>query len=944
MANSRLSFVIAIKLLTENFNKGATAVKSQLMTMQRQFLALASAIGAGTIGFSGLVSKMVQTAKETSRATIALKNVTASTAEFADAQRWLIDLSKRYGVGINTLTTSFAKFKAAADISNMTMEDQRKIFESVARATVAFGLSSEDQKGVFMALQQMMSKNKVMAEELRLQLAERMPVAIQAMAKAAGVTVGELDTLMKQGKVLSSEVLPKFAEVLNSMIQAPDTDNLNKSLIDLQNTFTSLTKSLNVEGIFKGLVDGVNSMLQGLAENINIVFTAIKVGATAVLGKGLSSIMSGYAADYDRAVSAAVKAVEGGQRAINRVTKAKADYDLAVAERSKALAEQQAITVATSAEEQMRINARVAAANKAVKDKETAHFKACENQKKQAAKVSAAEQALAAQQGAQGWTRFSNILKFSIGNIAKTFGAFLKTNLYTAAFTLFAKLTKSVYDLAKAYIKLKSARDDAFKEIASASSAEAGKLDILRQNFEIGKAYHIRAAALEEINSLLGTEYKLATLTKEAYDEINKSLLERAKIALKQEQLNNAVRKKAENDARISQLAEKSASLKVGRIGPFAFNYGGLTRNETAEYKQLLEENKGIDDWINANYGKGLSITSEASRTPSRNVSAVEMEDNKEEKELERKALEYAMQETPDEDKIPINLKRRVAALMAVSSVLSRQRDKSGDWKMSDLEIKQADLAFEEDKLAELRGLMEEYGIDLGSALSEGMAKTTNLKQAINFQDAQDSLAEFQKQMRENSLSTLESGLDGLTGALGRLKEALDEDASGWEKTMAIIGAFGAMAEGVIGVIEGIAQAKEIAAQMEKAQAATKVQANAGEAASEVGKNIAKESGGWLALVTVPAAIAAILAAFSSIPKFAQGGIVGGNSTQGDKVLARLNSGEGVLTATGLESLHDASNPRNRRNIHVTGVLRGRGRDLVAVIEQEDHFTKRIGG
>lgn len=941
MANSRLSFVIAIKLLTENFNKGATAVKSQLMTMQRQFLALASAIGAGTIGFSGLVSKMVQTAKETSRATIALKNVTASTAEFADAQRWLIDLSKRYGVGINTLTTSFAKFKAAADISNMTMEDQRKIFESVARATVAFGLSSEDQKGVFMALQQMMSKNKVMAEELRLQLAERMPVAIQAMAKAAGVTVSELDTLMKQGKVLSSDVLPKFAEVLNSMIQAPDTDNLNKSLIDLQNTFTSLTKSLNVEGIFKGLVDGVNSMLQGLAENINIVFTAIKVGATAVLGKGLSSIMSGYAADYDRAVSAAVKAVEGGQRAINRVTKAKADYDLAVAERSKALAEQQAITVATSAEEQMRINARVAAANKAVKDKETAHFKACENQKKQAAKVSAAEQALAAQQGAQGWTRFSNILKFSIGNIAKTFGAFLKTNLYTAAFTLFAKLTKSVYDLAKAYIKLKSARDDAFKEIASASSAEAGKLDILRQNFEIGKAYHIRAAALEEINSLLGTEYKLATLTKEAYDEINKSLLERAKIALKQEQLNNAVRKKAENDARISQLAEKSTSLKVGRIGPFAFNYGGLTQNETAEYKQLLEENKGIDDWINANYGKGLNITSGVSRTPSRNVSAVEMEDNKEEKELERKALEYAMQETPDEDKIPIYLKRRVAAL-TIPSILSRQRDKSGDWEMSDLEIKQADLAFEEDKLAELRGLMEEYGIDLGSALSEGMAKTTNLKQAINFQDAQDSLAEFQKQMRENSLSTLESGLDGLTGALGRLKEALDEDASGWEKTMAIIGAFGAITEGVIGVIEGIAQAKEIAAQMEKAQAATKMQANAGEAASEVGKNIAKESGGWLALATVPAAIAAILAAFSSIPKFAQGGIVGGNSTQGDKVLARLNSGEGVLTATGLESLHDASNPRNRRNIHVTGVLRGRGRDLLAIIDREEIFKSRM--
>lgn len=161
---------------------------------------------------------------------------------------------------------------------------------------------------------------------------------------------------------------------------------------------------------------------------------------------------------------------------------------------------------------------------------------------------------------------------------------------------------------------------------------------------------------------------------------------------------------------------------------------------------------------------------------------------------------------------------------------------------------------------------------------------------------------------------------------------------------MAIWGVFSSVGEGVISMIESIAQAQEIAAQMEAAQSATKVQANAGEAASETGKKIAKESGGWVALAAVPAAIAAILAAFSSIPKFAKGGVVGGTSTQGDKVLARLNSGEGVLTATGLESLHDASNPRNRRNIRITGTLRGRGRDLLAVIEQEDHFTKRIGG
>lgn len=50
---------------------------------------------------------------------------------------------------------------------------------------------------------------------------------------------------------------------------------------------------------------------------------------------------------------------------------------------------------------------------------------------------------------------------------------------------------------------------------------------------------------------------------------------------------------------------------------------------------------------------------------------------------------------------------------------------------------------------------------------------------------------------------------------------------------------------------------------------------------------------GWM---QVPIAIASMLAAFASIPKFARGGIVPGNSYSGDKVLAGLNSGEMILT------------------------------------------------
>lgn len=43
------------------------------------------------------------------------------------------------------------------------------------------------------------------------------------------------------------------------------------------------------------------------------------------------------------------------------------------------------------------------------------------------------------------------------------------------------------------------------------------------------------------------------------------------------------------------------------------------------------------------------------------------------------------------------------------------------------------------------------------------------------------------------------------------------------------------------------------------------------------------------------AAVTALIASMAAIPKFAKGGIVGGNSYFGDKLLARVNSGELIL-------------------------------------------------
>ena len=77
------------------------------------------------------------------------------------------------------------------------------------------------------------------------------------------------------------------------------------------------------------------------------------------------------------------------------------------------------------------------------------------------------------------------------------------------------------------------------------------------------------------------------------------------------------------------------------------------------------------------------------------------------------------------------------------------------------------------------------------------------------------------------------------------------------------------------------------------------------------------------AIATVVATIASV---FSSLPKFADGGVVGGSSYFGDKLIARVNSGETILTnkmaGRALSMIEGGS------NVRVSGDVRLNGKDI----------------
>ena len=100
-------------------------------------------------------------------------------------------------------------------------------------------------------------------------------------------------------------------------------------------------------------------------------------------------------------------------------------------------------------------------------------------------------------------------------------------------------------------------------------------------------------------------------------------------------------------------------------------------------------------------------------------------------------------------------------------------------------------------------------------------------------------------------------------------------------------------------------------------------------------------------LAAIAAGIAAVVAAFAMISSFADGGIIGGNTTIGDMNLARVNKGEMILNGTQqkrLFSILDGASSSNSNNITSGNVkFEIKGSTLVGVLKNHNSKMSKIG-
>lgn len=230
-----------------------------------------SAIKAGTAIYS------FQTALEAYRKIMEVglkKEASQRAAQFVlgdegakRATEFVKNLADSSGVDQIETLSSFAKFSAGA--GDMNADQKESLFSNVIGTSRLMGLSTDEINGILKAFEQMASKGKIQAEELRGQLGDRMAGAFQLFARSLGMTTEELDKAMKDGKVLSKDVLPKVSAEMGRMIDK--AGGWEKIINSTQTQLGRLSNSWNnnLALMFDGSQEGLTDFTRSLTNLLN---------------------------------------------------------------------------------------------------------------------------------------------------------------------------------------------------------------------------------------------------------------------------------------------------------------------------------------------------------------------------------------------------------------------------------------------------------------------------------------------------------------------------------------------------------------------------------------------------------------------------------------------------------------------------------------------------
>ena len=263
----------------------------------------------GALGISAVGQKFLDANLAADKLQKSLNAVNGDAKKTESDLAFLKETAQRLGINLESSANGFVKLAAAAKGTALEGQATRDIFTGIGGAMAQLGLSSADTERAFVAIGQMMSKGTVSAEELKGQLGDVLPGALQMAARATGLTTQELGKLMETGGLLAEDFLPRFAAEVQKSFGgvAGEVKGLSNTIERVKNTWSELLAvigqggGLDILGAAAGAVNGVLVVLAttlgvvvngivGLAQSVGVVAGAFATWDFSHVSEGLSEI------------------------------------------------------------------------------------------------------------------------------------------------------------------------------------------------------------------------------------------------------------------------------------------------------------------------------------------------------------------------------------------------------------------------------------------------------------------------------------------------------------------------------------------------------------------------------------------------------------------------------------------------------------------------------
>ena len=259
-----------------------------IMAFLKPMLPMGMGIG-GMLGGGYAFRELIAAGREVMAMELKMKAVSGSSQEFARNMKFVRDMSQEMGLDLVTTGNAFANIVVTAK-EKMSPEAMQEMFKGFNKYYTAVHMTIDDQRLANLAIQQMFGKDKIQAQEARLQMGQRVTPFIKLLTEVAKEQMGSkfttFDDVMKRGLLDPSKMLPEVA----------------KKLTDIANTGGAYEEALK------------NSQVAQIRFN-----NSLKEFSVIVMKSGLDHLLAVMFSVGSEAVPMAAKAIKGLMHSVSNL-------------------------------------------------------------------------------------------------------------------------------------------------------------------------------------------------------------------------------------------------------------------------------------------------------------------------------------------------------------------------------------------------------------------------------------------------------------------------------------------------------------------------------------------------------------------------------------------------------------------------------------------------